>query len=168
MKTLIFILVVLVLGVGQGKVDHDALSEKIRSQLESNLPDWKYQRIPPFGTPETKVIVHSWWTTDKSVMVQIAVRATAEDAKKEIRSFLEFRREPQELTGFGDEAYVPEPNVPSVVLRRGRYVIYINPGEPVRSEAEVLSSEGQERRRVEQDRLGKEFAKLLSTIELPA
>lgn len=168
MKTLIFMLVVLALGVGQEKVDLDGLSEKISSQLESNLAGWKYERIPPFGTPETKVIVQQWYTTNKSVMVQIAVRATVEDAKKEIRSFLEFRREPQELIGFGDEAYVPEPNVPSVVLRRGRYVIYINPGEAEVSEADVLSPEGQKRRRVERDRLGKEFAKLLFTIELPA
>lgn len=168
MKTLILILVVLALGVRQEKVDLDGLSEKISSQLESNLPGWKYERVPPFGTPETKVIVQSWRTTRKSVWVQIAVRATVEDAKKEIRSFMEFRREPQELIAFGDEAYVPEPNVPSVVFRMGRYVIYINPSVDEVSEADVLAPEAQERRRVELERLGKEFAKLLSTIELPS
>jgi hypothetical protein len=163
------LMVLLALGVSQGKVELDALSDKISSHLESNLPGWKYQRIPPFGTPETKVIVHSWYTTNKSVMIQIAVRATEEDAKKEVRSFLEFRREPQELSGFGDEAYVLEPNQSHLILRRGRYVIYIHPNAENDPALQNLPApERQAREKAEADEIGKEFAKLLAAIELPA
>jgi len=172
MKTLMsagMLLVVLALGVGQGKVELDALSDKISSHLESNLQGWKYERIPPFGTPETKVIVHRWYTTNRAVMFQIAVRATEEDAKKEIRSSLEFRREPQELIGLGDEAYVPEPNQSDLVLRRGRYVIYIHPYVEGDSALQNLPApEREAREKSEGDKIGKEFAKLLAAIELPA
>lgn len=45
----------------------------------------------------------------------VAIRELVEDAKKEIRSFLQFRREPQELTGFGDEAFAPERDGSNIV-----------------------------------------------------
>lgn len=171
MKTLIMILVVLALGAGQEKVDLNGLSEKISNQLEAKLPGWQHTRIPPFGTPETKVVVQKWCTKNRSVMFQVAVRATVEDAKKEFRSFLQFSRDPQELTGFGDEASVPERNVPvpSVLLRRGRYVIYINPRVD-EDDPELLSLPAPERgahAKAEVERMGKEFANLLSAIEFP-
>jgi hypothetical protein len=163
------VLMTIAVATGQAKVDLDALSEKISSQLESKLPDWKHSRVEPFGTPESKVVVQRWYTSSRIVMVAVAVRESDEAAQKELRSFLEFRREPESLTGFGDEAFLPDRNGSSLVLRRGRYVIYTSivlyieydPDYPSLTEQERVN-----RRKSEGERILKEFAKHLSAIEL--
>ena len=103
-------------------------------------------------------------------MVAVAVRESPEDAKKEIRSYLEFRRETEELIGFGDEAYAPERNGPQIVLRKGRYVIYISTIAFVEEDAEAqYLSQVQlaTRRQSEVQRITKDFARLLSSVEFP-
>ena len=100
----------------------------------------------------------------------IAIRESVDDAKKEIRSFLQFRREPQELSGFGDEAFAPERDGSDIVLRRGRYVIYVSTVADSDSEADARNlskAELETRRKTEVQRIGKEFARQLSSIELP-
>ena len=170
MKTLILILVVLALGVGQGKVDLDELSTKISSQLESKMPGWKYRPVAASGNTESGVVVLSWYVPHRNVQVAIAVRESVEAAKKELRSYLEFRREPQVLTGFGDEAFKPEPNDSQYVLRRGRYVIYISTVVFIGEDADAQSlteSERRAREKAEVERILKEFATQFSAIELP-
>lgn len=168
MKTLIssaLILATLVSAtVGQGKADVDRLGEKIASQLESRLPGWRYTPVEPFG-PSSNVLVQMWSSENKTVKVAVAIRQSVEDAKKEIRSFLQFRREPQELTEFGDEAFVPERDGSDIVLRRGRHVIYINTRVEDDADAQNLS-ERETQRKAEVQRIGKEFAKQLSAIQL--
>jgi hypothetical protein len=162
------VLMTIAVATGQGKVDLNALSEKISSQLESKIPDWKHSRVEPIGTPESKVVVQRWYTPSRVVMISIAVRESDEAAQKEVRSFLEFRREPERLTGFGDEAFLPERNGSDLVLRRGRYVIYTSivlfieydPDYPKLTEQERVN-----RRKSEGERILKEFAKHLSAIE---
>ena len=170
MKTLIFILVALVLGVGQGKVDLDELSEKIRSQLESKMPDWKYRPVASSGNRESGVVVQSWYVPHRNVQVATDFRKSVEEAKKELRSYLEFRREPQALAGFGDEAFKPEPNGSQYVLRRGRYVIYISTVVYIEDDADaqrLTESERRAREKAEVERILKEFATQFSAIELP-
>jgi hypothetical protein len=172
MKTLINVALILAtlasVAVGQGKADVDRLGEKIASQLESRLSGWHYRRVEPFG-PSSNIVVQSWSTTNRIVKVTVAIRQSVEDAKKEIRSFLQFRREPQELTGFGDEAFAPERDGSNIVLRRGRYVIYISTVADIDSEADARNlskAELETRRKTEVQRIGKEFARQLSSIEL--
>ena len=155
--------------VGQGKADVDRVGEKISKQLESRLAGWHYKRVEPFG-PSSNIVVQSWSTTNRIVKVTVAIRESVEDAKKEIRSFLQFRREPQELSGFGDEAFAPERDGPDIVLRRGRYVIYVSTVADIDSEADARNlskAELETRRKSEIQRIGKEFARQLSSIELP-
>ncbi len=172
MKTLInsaLILATLVsVTVGQGKVDVDRLREKIASQLQSKLSGWRYKPVEAFG-PTSSVLVQVWSSENKTVKIAVATRQSVEDAKKEIRSFLQFRRDPEELTGFGDEAFAPERDGPDIVFRRGRHVIYIN----TRVEADndsldtqnLSTPEREAQRKAEVQRIGKEFAKQLSSIE---
>jgi hypothetical protein len=73
------------------------------------------------------------------------------------------------LSGFGDEAFAPERDGPSIVLRRGRFVIYINTIADVESDpdAQILSRvEREARQKAEVHRIGREFAKQLSSIDL--
>ena len=165
----IILAVVLSVAVGQDrKAERDRLEEEIFSQLESRLPGWHHKRVEPFW-PISTIVVQGWWPSpNRGVHVAVAIRESVEDAKKEIRSYLQFRREPQELTGFGDEAFIPEPNGSQLVLRRGRYVIYLSIFVDVDSDADArnLSQvEREERRKAEVQRIEKEFAKEILSIE---
>lgn len=154
--------------VGQGKTEVDRLAETIAKQMEPKLTGWRYRRVEAFQ-PSSTIVAQSWYTPTRVVSVTVAIRETAEDAKKEIKSFLEFRREPQELTGFGDEAHATDRDYPTIVMRRGRFVIYISTVAFVDSDpdAQTLSkAELETRNKSEIQRLGKEFAKHLSSIEL--
>lgn len=172
MKTLLSVALILAtvasVAVAQGKVDLDHLGEKIGSQLESRLPGWRYKPVEPFG-PSTNILVQKWSSENRGVMVAIAIRQSVEDAKKEIKSFLQFRREPEQLSGFGDEAFAPEREGSSLVLRRGRYVIYISTVADIDGDADarnVSDVERTARRKSEVKRIGREFAKQLSSIAL--
>lgn len=168
MSTALILATLVSLTFAQGKPDLDQLDEKIRSQLERTLPGWRHKRLPPFGGTST-VLAQTWSTESRIVKVAVAVRQSVEDAKKEIRSFLQFRREPQELVGFGDEAFAPECDGSSIVLRRGRNVIYISTVVYVEddSDARQLSQvELAARRKSEVQRIGRVFAKELSSIAL--
>lgn len=172
MKTLMstaFILGALVsMTLAQGKPDLDRLDEKIGSHLELKLPGWRHKRLPPFGETSS-VLDQTWSSGNKIVTVAVAVRQSAEDAKKEIRSFLQFRHDPEELSAVGDEAYAPERDGSDIVLRRGRYVIYISTVVYVEDDADARNLSEVElaaRRKSEVKRIGREFAKHLSSIEL--
>jgi hypothetical protein len=152
----------------QGKPDLDRLDEKIRSHLELKLPGWRHKRLSPFGGTST-VLDQTWSSGNRIVTVAVAVRQSVEDAKKEMKSFLQFRRDPEELSGFGDEAFAPERDGSSVVVRRGRYVIYISTVAEIESDADARNLSEVElaaRRKSEVKRIGREFAKQLSSIEL--
>jgi hypothetical protein len=172
MKTLInvgMILTVLAIAQIQRKEDLDGLSDKITSHLESQLPGWQHRRLPPFGTPESKVVDQVWSIPNRIVKVAVAVRGSVEDAKKEIRSFLQFRREPQELSGFGDEAFLPDRNGDSLILRKGRYVIYLSIALYVEEDSDaqnLTKAEQQARAKAETKRILNEFARQFSAIEL--
>ena len=152
----------------QGKPDLDRLDEKIRSQLELKLTGWRHKRLPPFGGTST-VMDQTWSSGNRIVTVAVAVRQSVEDAKKEIKSFLQGRRQPEQLSGFGDEAFAPERDGSSIVLRRGRYVIYISTVADIEGDADARNLSEVElagRRKSEVKRIGREFAKQLSSIEL--
>jgi hypothetical protein len=154
--------------VAQQKPDVDRLRENIANQLKSRLPGWNYTRIEPFG-PSTTIVSQAWSTTNRVVKLTVAIRESVEDAKREVKSFLEFRSDPEELSGFGDESYAPERNGSSVVLRRGRFVIYISTIAHVDSDSDARSlskAQLEAREKAEVHRIGREFARKLSSIEL--
>jgi hypothetical protein len=152
----------------QGKPDLDGLYETISSHLESNLPGWKHKRLPPFGGTTT-VLTQSWSSGTSAVMVAVAIRESPEDAKKEVRSFLQSRQEAQRLTGIGDEAFLSGFDDSHIVLRKGRCVIYVSTYVEIESYADARNLSQVElaaRRKSEVQRITKEFARLLSSVEL--
>lgn len=141
---------------GQGTRDVDRLDEKIRSHLEFALPGWNHKRVPPIKGSKN-VMVHFWYSAaNVNVKVDVSVRPTADDAKREIRSFLEFRKKPLELKEFGEEAFTPEFDGSDLVLRKGRYVIYLS----------MVDLDAGQPRNDELKKTGREFAKQLSLIDL--
>jgi hypothetical protein len=174
MKTLINVALILAtvasVAVAQAKPDLDQLGQKISSQLESRLPGWRYKPVEPFG-PSTNILVQAWSSENRIVTVAVAVRQSVEDAKKETKSFLQFRRDPEELSGFGDEAYAPERDgsSSSIVLRRGRYVIYISTVVDIEADADAQNlsrADREARHKGEVHRILIEFARQLSSIDL--
>jgi hypothetical protein len=150
----------------QAKADLARWDEKISSQLIPKLSGWRYKRGEIFVSSSNSFVQH-WTTTGRVVTVRVAVPESLEDAKSEIKSFLESRFKPETLSGIGDEAYAPDTY--NVVLRRGRFVIYIStdvfvgddPDESTLSTDQIFA-----RRKTEAYRIGREFAKHLSSIEL--
>lgn len=153
--------------LAQKKPDLDRLDEKIRSHIELKLPGWRHKRLSPFGGTST-VLDQTWSSGNRIVTVAVAVRESVEDAKTEVKSFLQFRRDTEQLSGFGDEAFAPERDGADIVLRRGRHVIYINTRVDADGYAEAqtrVASERETERKAEVHRIGREFAKQLSSIE---
>ena len=153
--------------VGQGKADLDRLEEKITRHLELNLLGWKHRRLQSYGL-SSSVLTQAWSSGKSTVLVTVAIRKSPEDAKEEIQSFLQSRKDPQPLTGIGDEAFVSGLNDSHIVLRRGRYVIYVGMVVDAESDkdAQDLSKDEQEKLKSELQRIGREFARQLSSIEL--
>jgi hypothetical protein len=154
--------------VGQENLELDRLEQKTSIQLKQQLSGWSYKRLPPF-TPGSNVLDQKWSSGNRIVMVAIAVRATADDAKNEVREALRYRKGIEQLIGFGNEAYDSGINGSNIVLRRGRYVIYININAEVDADedARMLSrSQREEKRKSEVQRIRKEFTLVYSTVDL--
>ena len=98
------------------------------------------------------------------------VYQSADKAKEAFRSFIK-STSGEELRGFGDEAYMWGWDDSDIVLRRGRYLIYVNTWAVVEDDADARSlTEPQlrSRQKSEQQRIGKEFARQLLDVELPS
>jgi hypothetical protein len=152
----------------QEKTEASRVDEQIVSYLTSELSGWRHNPVEPLG-PTTTVVTQQWCVTNRNVMLAIAIRKSVEDAKQEFRNYRQFRRDSEHLTGHGDEAYVPERNGSQIVLRKGRFVVYISIVTFVESDwdAQKLSKEEIEtRRKTETDRILREFARLLSALDL--
>jgi hypothetical protein len=165
MKTYMSIALILAAfaSVTVGQEELDRLDEKIKSHLEAKFPGWRYKRVEAFQ-PSSTVLVQGWSSGNWVVQMAVAVRKTPEDANKELHSFLEFKPERQELTGFGDEAFASGIYHSQIVLRKGRYVIYLS---IVDTEGRTLSGEEAELRKSEMQRIPREFARHLSTLDFP-
>ena len=82
MKTLFVVALILAslasVAIGQEKTDVDRLGEKIAEQLEPMLTGWRYERVGPFY-PGSLIVVQTWGSTNRCVMVRVAIRETEED-----------------------------------------------------------------------------------------
>jgi hypothetical protein len=150
----------------EGKIDLDQLEKMTSIQLESKLPGWRHKRLERGAS--SNVLVQSWGSTNRSVMVVFIIHETAEGAKKEVRSFLQFKREPEELKGFGDEAFATDIYNSTIIMRRGRYVIYSSIVAHIEDDADAQNLSQIEQQtywKNEIQKVGKLFVKELSLIE---
>lgn len=158
--------IVLSIAVAQGNAELDRLDEKISSHLATQFPGWRHKRVEPVA-PSSTVLVQFWSSANRVVKVSVAIHHSTEEAKREIQDFLKFRQ-PQELRGFGDEAFAAEPEGRTIVFRRGRYVIYLSTVADVEGDSDAASlskAERETRQKAEVQRIGKEFARQVSSIE---
>lgn len=157
-----------VLTLGQGRADLDRLDSKIRDQLQPALSGWTYRRVKPF-TRASNIVVGVWSNANRTVKVSISVNESVQTAKDELKHFVQSVRAPEALNGFGDEAYASGLESSDIVLRRGRYVIYVNTFAEVEGDADAATlsrSDRSQRRKTEQQRIGKEFARHMTEVEL--
>lgn len=154
--------------VGQGRADLDRLDTQIRNHFRDKLSGWTYQRVQPF-TPASNILVGFWSLGNRKVKIAVSVHNYDQEAKDELKHFVQSVRGPEALKGFGDEAYTSGLESSDIVLRKGRYVIYINTFADVEGDSDAASltrAERNQRRKTEQQRIGKEFAKYLVEVEL--
>ena len=157
------------LAIGQGRSDLDLLENRISTHVQSKFQGWTHKRVEPFF-PGSDVLVQFWNSPNRTVKIAVAVHQSVDKAKEEVRSFVKSARG-EELRGFGDEAYTLGMESSNIVMRRGRYVIYVNTWAVVEDDADARSlTEPQlrSRQKSEQQRIGKEFARQLLDVELPS
>ena len=155
--------------IGQAKADLDLLEDRISTHVQSKFPDWTHKRVEPFF-PGSDVLVQFWNSPNRTVKIAVVVYQSADKAKEAFRSFIK-STSGEELRGFGDEAYMWGWDDSDIVLRRGRYLIYVNTWAVVEDDADARSlTEPQlrSRQKSEQQRIGKEFARQLLDVELPS
>ena len=153
---------------GQGRADLDRLDLQIRNHFQTALPGWTYRRVEPF-TPGSNILIEVWSNANRTVKVAISVNQSVQTAKDELKHFVQSVRGPEALKGFGDEAYTSGLESSDIVLRRGRYVIYINTFAEVEGDTDAATltrSERSERRKTDQQRISKEFARHVIETEL--
>jgi len=161
-------IVVSVQTLGQGPADLDRIDSQIHTHFQSALPGWTYRRVDPF-TPGSNILIQVWSNGNRTVKLAISVNQSVQTAKDELRHFVQSVRGPEALKGLGDEAYTSGLESSDIVLRRGRYVIYVNAFAEVEGDADsatLTRSERSQRRKTEQQRLGKEFARRATEVEL--
>jgi hypothetical protein len=164
----IFLALLSSVAMGQGKTDLDQLEEKISSHIQSQFAGWRHKRVEPFS-PSSNTLVQFWSLPNRTVKVSVAIRESAEDAKKELQSFLQFKQERKQLTGIGDEAFASGLYDSTIAFRRGRYVVYVSTVVHIEDDVDgrnLSEAELETRRKSEVQRITREFAKQLSSIKL--
>jgi hypothetical protein len=155
--------------VGQGKADLDKLDEAIARHLSNGFTGWTHQRVAAFG-PDSNTLVESWSLPNRTVKITVSVGQSAEEAKNSLLNFLKYKREVKELRGLGDDAYSFGVDSCDVVLRRGRYLLYVSTVADVEGDPDartITKAELSSRRKSERQKIGKDFARLLATVDLP-
>lgn len=154
----------------QAQVDLDRLDEKLNHHLEKKLTGWSHKRIEPIQGSKG-VLISVWSFQNRGVKIAVSTVKSADEARRSLQGFVKDTKEAQFLKGFGDEAYAWGFEGSDIVVRRGRYIIYINAGASVDEDpdARALSrSERRAREYSEMKRLTKEFAKyMVDAIDLP-
>jgi hypothetical protein len=156
--------------IGQDKAELDRLDEKFKHQVELRLPGWKHERGEAMQG-STNVLIQYWSFENRRVKLAIIQQKSAQDAREKMRQVAKDMKDAKELQGFGDEAYSWGYADSKVVLRRGRFTVYVSIYADVEADPDAgLMSRAQrgERERSEMKRLSKEFAKhVASVIDAP-
>lgn len=156
--------------LGQARADLDLLENRVSTHVQSKFKEWTHKRVQPFF-PGSDVLVEFWHSPNRTVKIAVVVHQSTDKAKEEVRSFVSTSLRPEHLKGFGEEAYTLGMESSDIIMRRGRYVIYVNTWAVVEDDADARSlTEPQllSRRKSEQQRIGKEFARQLLDVELPS
>lgn len=151
--------------MGQQVLELDQLDTKVSQYLRNALPGWHGRRSNPIEGSRN-VLIEFWSFPNRTVKVSVLPRSSVQEAKERMESFVRETAEAQELKGFGDEAFTWGEADSNVVLRKGKYTVYITTIAEVDGDSDarnLTKSQKKERQRSEMRRLSKEFAKHVAT-----
>jgi len=151
--------------LGQGDVDLDSLDQKIKQHIQSNIPGWTYTRVEPM-TGSSNVLIENWTSSNRGIRISIVPYKSAKAAHDVLLgSFLKYRKH-EEVKGLGNEAYAYGWQGSRLVLRQGRYLVYLSAGYDSDGDPELRNldqTEKQQRLIQEIKRINQEFAKHMVT-----
>ena len=154
----------------QTQDDLDALDQKISHHVQTKMTGWTHKRVEPIKGSKG-VLVETWSFPNKGVKVAVSTLKSAEEARRSLEGFVKDTKEAELLKGYGDEAYIWGYGGSDLVVRRGRYIVYINAGANVEADPDIRTlshAERQARQNSEMRRLTKEFARhLINALDLP-
>jgi hypothetical protein len=121
----------------EGQTELDRLSDKIKSLVEAGEDGWTCKRGEPFGTQNA--LLESCHTSvpdrripsltrhPRSVSIRVDVHDSAEEARRVLGSYArEHVGEYQPMNDLGDEAYGWGMDKADIVMRKGRFILWIH------------------------------------------
>lgn len=150
------------LGMGQGEVDLDSLDHKIKQHLQLNMPGWTHSRGEPM-TGSSNALIEKWSSPNRGIKISIVPYKSAARAQEVIRHFLEFDKDVQDVKEIGNEAYAWGWQGSKLVIRKGKYLVYLSAGYEVDGDPETRTlDQAEKQRRLIQEikRINQEFANI--------
>lgn len=174
MKRMLLAFLFLALSFGEARAqlnpDLEKLDEKIVKHFEAKLPEWRHKRGEPIQG-STNTLIEKLVSSHRIINISIVPHKSAAEAREAIERFVRYDSEKEQLQGFGDEAFAWGYALGNVVLRRGKYAVFISVHADIDSDADAQTlppSEKGGRERTEMKRLSREFAKhITSAIDGP-
>lgn len=160
----------------QGQSESDRISDNIKGLIEQTETGWTCERGQPMGDQTAMLIgchtsspdrrVASIIRHPRSVAIYAYRHESAEDSRRAMQSiFRKHASEYEPLRGLGDEAYGWGMDKADIVMRKGRFILWIHTNASVENDPDgrTLTSEAKSaRRKVERLRLTPEFARRAS------
>jgi len=169
------LLLLLVCHQAQGQSESDRISDNIKGLIERTEAGWTCERGQPLGN-QTAVLVGCHTSSPdrrvaslikhpRSVAIHIDCLDSVEDSRRIMQSLArKHASEYQQLDGLGDEAYGWGMDKADIVMRKGRFILWIHTNASVEDDPDgrALNLEARSaRRRLERLRLAPEFARHL-------
>jgi hypothetical protein len=157
-------------GVAQDQAELEKIDDKLSRHLATQMPGWKHKRGEPVEGSKN-VVIERWGTSNRSVTISIVPHKTANEAREALINFVKYDRDKQDLEGLGDQAIAWGYGLSNIVLRKGRFNIFVSSYAELDSEPDSRSltvPEKGERDRLEGGRLSREFARhIMKALNAP-
>jgi hypothetical protein len=160
----VFLGLLIVQGVAQDQAELEKLDDKLNRHVATKMPGWNHKRGEPIQGSKN-VLIERWGTSNRVVTVSIVPHKSASEAREALIDFVKYDRDKEELIGLGDQAVAWGYGLSNIVLRRGRFNVYVSSYAELDSDPEARSlteREKGERESIEMRRLSREFAKLMA------
>ena len=109
----------------QDRNELDKLDEKFSRYFEKAMPGWKHERVEP-AVPTENVLIQFWSASGRKVKMSIMPHSSAAEARTALQNFLKYEGDKETLNNHGDEAYAWGYGHSRIVIRKGRYLLFIS------------------------------------------
>lgn len=148
----------------QDRDELDKLDDKFKRYFEKAMPGWMHERVDPIVATEN-VLIQFWSSSGRKVKISIMPHRSGAEARTALQNFVKYDRDRETLNNHGDEAYAWGYGHSRIVIRKGRYLLFISSTATIglRPEERMLSdSDRFELMKSEMRRWSMEFAKQAS------